>query len=166
MYEMIKQKQSELAACMPQSPEFVSWLQQSDLWCWLYSFLRIQGEKVSKNSIVAAFSGELKDDIPLSLYAFVKNYKDVYQDMKTSLAMGDTLSLKMLNRWAGMLLDKDDAVPEETLYRTRNPIVYEWGLIPVHFREIREELTGVLKAAAAAKTPKTRWIRQPSCTSR
>jgi len=153
MYDMIAQKQTELARCMPKDPEFSAWLVQSDLWSWAYSFLRIQGERVSKSSVVAALSGQLKDDVPLSLYAFLSRYKGVYQDMKTSLAMGLNLDLRMLNRWAGMLTGRDDSVPEKTLYRSNNPIIYEWELIPVHFREIKEELSSVLRTAAAAKHP-------------
>jgi len=153
MYSMILQKKAELAANLPKNAEFRVWTEQSDMWCWLYSLFRIMGRRVSKSSVVAMLAGELRDDVPLSLYAFVKNYKDVYYDMKSSLSMHDTLDLKMLNRWAGMLLDKDCSAPERSLYRTNNPIVYEWELIPSHFREIREQLTGVLRTAAQIKDP-------------
>ena len=151
MYDMILQKKKELQGCMPDNPEFHTWLEESDIWCWAYSLLRVQGQRISKDIVVATQAAELRDDIPLSLYAFVGSCKSVYFDMKTSIAMGDRLDLKMLNRWAGMLLDKSSAEPEKTLYRTNNPVIYEWELIPVHFRELRDELSAVLRTAAQAK---------------
>ena len=154
MYSMILQKKAELKAMMPDDPEFTSWLEQSDLWCWLYSLLRIMGKRVSKGSVVAILAGELRDDVPLSLYAFVKSCKDVYYDMKSSLQMQSALDVKLLNRWAGMLLDKDSVFPEATLYRSNNPIVYEWELIPAHFREIKERFAEIFKNAAQVKDPK------------
>ncbi len=153
MYGMILQKKKELQGCMPQNPEFRTWIEQSDIWCWAYSLLRVQGQRISKDIVVATQAAQLRDDIPLSLYAFVNNCKDAYFDMRTSIAMGDRLDLRMLNRWAGMLLGKSSLEPEKTLYRTNNPIVYEWELIPVHFRELRDELSAVLRTAAQAKDP-------------
>ena len=154
MYEMILKKKQELLESMPKNPQFSAWLEQSDLWCWLYSVFRISGQRGSNASVVAMLAGELRDDVPLSSYAFVKNYKDVYYDMKRCIQMQATLDVRMLDRWAGMLLGKDFAAPERTLYRTNNPIVYEWELIPAHFRQIREELSGILRTAAQVKDPK------------
>ena len=153
MYDMIRQKKAQLDAAMPSNPEFKSWIEQSDLWCWIYSMFRISGQRLSKSSVVAVVAGELRDDVPLSAYAFVKNYKDVYFDMKSCLAMGADLDIKMLDRWAGMLLDRPCSEPAGTLYRQNNPIIYEWELIPPHFREIRERLTEILRTASQIKNP-------------
>ena len=154
MYDMIRQKKAQLDAAMPSNPEFKSWIEQSDLWCWLYSMFRISGQRLSKSSVVAMVAGELRDDVPLSSYAFVKSYKDVYYDMKNYLAMGADLDIKMLDRWAGMILGKPCIDPASTLYRQNNPIIYEWELIPAHFREIREKLSEILRTAAGIKDPK------------
>lgn len=154
MYEMIQQKSKELAACMPSNPQFWTWIEQSDLWCWLYSMFRVSGRKMSKNSIVAMVAGELRDDAPLSAYALVNNCKIIYSDMKSYISMQADLDVRMLNRWAGMLLDKPSADPAETLYRQNNPIIYEWELIPAHFREINAKLTELLRTAAQIKDPK------------
>ena len=153
MYEMIRQKKAQLTEAMPSNPEFKNWIEQSDLWCWLYSMFRITGQRLSKNSVVALLAGELRDDVPLSAYAFVKNYKDVYYDMKSCLAMGADLDLRMLDRWAGMLLDKPSSDPAATLYRQNNPIIYEWELIPAHFREIKDRLSSILRTASQIKDP-------------
>ena len=153
MYEMIRQKKAQLAEVMPSNPEFKGWLEQSDLWCWLYSMFRISDQRLSKSSVVALLAGELRDDVPLSAYAFVKSYKDVYYDMKSYLAMGADLDIKMLDRWAGMILGKSSSYPAETLYRQNNPIIYEWELIPAHFREIKERLSEILRTAAGIKDP-------------
>lgn len=154
MYDMIKEKKARLDACMPSNPEFRTWMEQSDLWCWIYSMFRISGNRMPKNDVVTMVSGELKDNVPLSAYAAAKNYKDVYYDMKTCISMGLDLDVKMLNRWAGILLGKDTDQPQNGLYRQNNPIIYEWELIPSHFRQIPEELDGILRTAARIKDPK------------
>ena len=154
MYEMIKEKKARLDACGPLSPDLRAWVEQSDIWCWLYSMFRISGRKMQKNNVVAMVAGELRDDIPLSAYAVAKGFKDVYSDMKACLQMKADLDLKMLDRWAGMLLGKPSDDPQNGLYRQNNPIIYEWELIPVHFRQIKEELTALLRRAAQIKDPK------------
>ena len=154
MYDMIRQKKAQLDACMPPDPEFRTWLEQSDLWCWLYSMLRISGQRMAKTSVVALVAGELRDDIPLNAYAMAKGFKDVYSDMKNCISMGLDLDTKILDHWAGMLLDKPSEDSTNGLYRQNNPIIYEWELIPVHFRQIKEELTALLRKAAQIKEPK------------
>ena len=154
MYDMIREKKAQLDACMPSNPEFRTWMEQSDLWCWLYSMFRISGERMPKNDVVAMAAGDLKENVPLSAYAAAKNYKDVYSDMKTCIMMGQDLDIKMLNRWAGMLLGKPSDDLQNGLYRQNNPIIYEWELIPVHFHEIKDVLSEILHTAARVKEPK------------
>ena len=152
-YGQIKVKKAELDAIVAAHPELSEWIEQSDLWCGLYSIFRISGQRVSKDSVVAMAAGELRGDVPLSSYAFVKSYKDVYSDMSICLAMGAVPDLKLVNRWAGMITGRDDQTPGEGLYRLNNPVVYEWELIPVHFRTIREELEKLFRIAASIRDP-------------
>ena len=152
-YSQIKAKKAELDRLADVHPELSEWIGQSDLWCWLYSYFRINGQRISKDSVVAMTAGELKEDVSLSSYAFVKACKDVYVDMGISLAMDAAPDPKLVNRWAGMITGRGDQNPGQGLYRQNNPVVYEWDLIPVHFRTLNEELAQLFRAAASMRDP-------------
>ena len=148
MYKKILEKKAEFASVLPDDQEFFDWLDQSNLWCWLYSVFKLTGQPVSKNTVVSMISGEIMEDVPLSLYAFAKDLRDVYADMKSYISMQADLDKKMLNRWMGMFPLTDSDAPAGKPYRLKNPIVREWELIPPHFRSIDEELDAPIKKAA------------------
>ena len=152
-YGQIKEKKSELDRLAGSHPELGQWIEQSGLWCWLYSYFRMSGQRISKDSVVAMSAGELKEDVSLSSYAFVKACKDVYSDMGISLSMGAVPDPRLVNRWAGMMTGRDDRNPGQGLYRQNNPVVYEWDLIPVHFRTLNEELAQLFRTAASMSDP-------------
>ena len=148
MYKKILEKKAEFASLLPDDQEFFDWLDQSNLWCWLYSVFKIMGQPVPKNTVVSMISGEIREDVPLSLYAFAKDLRDVYADMKSYISMQADLDKKMLNRWMEMFPRTDSDAPEGRPYRLKNPVVREWELIPVHFRSIDEELDALFKKAS------------------
>ena len=145
MYENIIQKRDQLLRAIPSGPEFASWLEESDLWCWLYSCFRITGRPVSKKTVVSMLSGEIIEDVPLNLFAFASDLRSIHADMKSYLLMQAVPDRRMLNRWAAKLLGKDDRDPSKELYRQNNPVVYDWDLVPAHFRSIHEELDALMK---------------------
>ena len=149
MYKKIQEKKSEFVSLLPDDQDFFDWLDQSNLWCCLFSMLKLTGKQVSKNTVVSMISGEILEDVPLSLYAFSKSLRDVYADMKSYISMQSTLDKRMLNRWMGMFPESDGA---EALYRLKNPVVREWNLIPVHFRSIDEEFDALFKRVQRVKS--------------
>ena len=151
MYKQILEKKAEFVSLLPDDQEFFDWLDQSNLWCWIYSVFKITGQPISKSTIVPMLSGEIRDDIPLSLYAFAKDLRDIYADMKSFISMQADLDKKMLNRWAEMIFETDREAPAGKPYRLKNPVVREWDLIPLHFRSIDEELDVPIKKAARIK---------------
>jgi len=146
MTEAISGKLAELKASRPADPEFKKWMDQSDLWCWMYSLYRITGRRISRKTVATVLQGEFRDDIPLSDYAFAGNCRDMYADMRGCLYMDADLDARMLSRWARLITSPDTPRQDGTLYRLNNPIVYEWEFIPPHFREVGSLTDGVLKS--------------------
>ena len=146
MTEAIAGKLAEIKARRPADPEFRKWMDQSDLWCWLYSLYRITGRRISKSTVAAVLDGEFRDDVPLVDYAFAGSCREMYADMRASIYMGDDLDARMLSRWAGIITSPDTPRQEGTLFRLNNPIVYEWEFIPPHFREIASMADDLLKS--------------------
>ena len=100
MTEAISGKLAELKARRPADPEFKKWMDQSDLWCWMYSLYRITGRSIARSTVATVLQGEFRDDIPLSDYAFAGNCREMYADMRGSLYMDADLDARMLSRWA------------------------------------------------------------------
>ena len=146
MTEAISEKLAELKARRPADPEFKKWMEQSDLWCWMYSLYRVTGRRIAKSSVAAVLEGEFRDNIALADYAFAGGCRDVYADMRGYLSMDSDLDMRMLSRWAGMLTSPEGPRQEGTLYRLNNPIVYEWELIPPHFKEAGSMADGLLRS--------------------
>ena len=146
MTEAISEKLAQIKARRPADPEFKKWLEQSDLWCWMYSLYRITGRRISRSTVATVLEGEFRDDIALVDYAFAGYCRDMYADMRGYLSMDADLDARMLSRWAGMISSPQGPHQEGTFYRLNNPIVYEWELIPPHFREIGSMADGLLRS--------------------
>jgi len=143
MRELIKTKFIEYRVNFPQDQEFKACLLRSNLGGWLYSMFLVQDQKVLKDHIADLLDGKLIDDVPLSCYGFVASYKEIVADMQEEILMQTDPSLKLFKRWAGMM-----GLSE---YRQSNPVVYELGFIPCHFRTIDEELEIAFKKFGAEK---------------
>ena len=130
MIKLIESKLKELREIFPGNPEFRTWMQDSDRWSWVYSILRIRGEKVHKTAVVKMIQGNLSDEITLASYALADRFRTVYQDMVAYISMDTELELKMVCRWAKLLLGKDLSEPDGSVFRTNCSVVYEWDLIP------------------------------------
>ncbi len=140
MTELISEKLKAISEHGPGSAELRQWIDQSSVWYWLWSVFNVQGEPVGKRDIVMVLEGGLCESIPLNLHSFMHDYSAVYRDMKLSLTMDQALDPKTLDRWYEMLCGK-----KEHIYRMNNPIVYEWELIPVHFRDIKREYEAAVR---------------------
>ena len=145
MTELINKKLAELKSIFPQNPEFRSWMQQSDQWSWVYSILRIRGEKVHKTSVVNMIQGSLNEDLTLSAYVLADHFKTVYHDMIGYIGMSTELEPKMVFRWAKMILDLDQSEPDEAVFRTNRTVVYEWDLIPEPEESVEEKFKALMK---------------------
>ena len=98
MIDLIDSKLKELKDNFPKNPEFRTWMQQSDQWSWIYSILRIRGEKVHKTAVAKMIQGSLDEEITLHSYAMADNFRNVYQDMVSYISMSTDLELKMVCR--------------------------------------------------------------------
>ncbi|MBR0482219.1 MAG: Fic family protein [Firmicutes bacterium] len=141
MIDLIDSKLKELKDNFPKNPEFRTWMQQSDQWSWIYSILRIRGEKVHKTAVAKMIQGSLDEEITLHSYAMADNFRNVYQDMVSYISMSTDLELKMVCRWTKMLLRLDQDVPDSEIFRKNRNVVYEWDLIP----ESEENVPGKFK---------------------
>lgn len=149
MQEKIETKLKEYKDNFPKNQSFKTWLSKSNLWSWIYSVFRVQGQKVSKPCIVDLLEGTLRDEAPLSCYSFVQSFKEVTKDMGEESLMQSSPSVKLYKRWAEMMSCR--------AYRKSNPVVFEFGLIPCHFNTIDEELEKAFKKFALSKNL---WIEK------
>ena len=134
MYKDIQEKLDLLNQKKPSDSAFTSWVDESSLWGWIFTCLILRGTPLEKGVVVSILRGEIMENVPLELYGFVHRYRDVYKDIKSSLGMKNSLTEKLLNRYYCMLFEKKQAQ-----YRENNPVVYEWGYNPPHFRDIGEQ---------------------------
>lgn len=144
MESEIFQKLDELKAMDPQNPEFKQWLKNSNLWGWLYSQFKVQGQAISKPAVVDLLAGNIREDVPLSCYGFVQGFKDMHKDMQSDIAMNTSPNPKQFRRWTQMLCP-------EAEQRKTNPVVFEYGLIPCHFNSIDSELDAAFKKYNTSK---------------
>ncbi|MBQ9912378.1 MAG: Fic family protein [Firmicutes bacterium] len=145
MIGLIREKLKELKENFPQNPEFRSWMQQSDQWSWVYSILRIRGEKVHKTAVVNMIQGSISEDLTLSAYILADHFRTVYQDMIGYIGMSTDLEQKMVLRWAKMILDLDPSVPDSSVFRQNRNVIYEWDLIPEPEEKVPELFSQLLK---------------------
>lgn len=138
MEQQINAKLNELKALAPENREYKTWLAESNLWGWLYTDYKIQGQKVSRAAVVDMFNGVIREDIPLANYDFAQRCKALYSDMQEDLSMRSAPNQKMLKRWMNILFG-------DIRFRKCNPVIFEFGLIPCHYQFIEEELDNVIK---------------------
>ena len=120
------------------SREFNSWLKESSLWMSVYSCLRVKGVEMDKRQLVDVLSGGIVEDLPIDVYNFVINYKELYKDMQACVSMQMSLDEKLIKRFSDILFGEDE-------YRKSNPIIYKWGYIAPHFNEMGSMLTEALR---------------------
>ena len=142
MYRDIEEKRKRFLKDRPDDPAFASWEEESALWGWLFSTMRLLGTPLEKGQIVSIMRGEILEDVPLERYGFLHRYRDVYRDIRSGLDMELNLSASLIDRYCDMLFDKPAA------YRDRNPVVYEWSYNPPHFSEVPEQMELLLRRHA------------------
>jgi len=135
MYKSIEEKISVFNQKKPFRKDFSLWIEESSLWGWIFTCLKLRGTPIEKGAVVSLLRGEIMEQIPLEIYDFVYRYRDVYRDIKNSLEMKSTLTEKLLNRYYDMLFEES-----QTRYRQNNPVIYEWHYNPPHFRDIEDQL--------------------------
>ncbi len=145
MQQLIEQKVQELKENFPENPEFRSWLSKSDIWGWIHGAFRVEGRAIAREAAVDLVEGRIREEMPLSSYAFVQNYRDVYSDMKSCIHMQTSLTPELICRWAKMLQGLPEDTPDEALFRKNRAIVYEWELIPVEEDKVRSGLKSLVK---------------------
>ncbi|MCQ2552411.1 MAG: hypothetical protein MJ148_03570 [Clostridia bacterium] len=143
MLKQIEAKLNEVKTNLPDNAQFKEWLLNSNLWSWIYSCFLAQGQNVSKPCIVDMTEGKLRDEAPLSCYTFVLAVKDIYMDMQNDISMLSDPSLKLFKRWAKLFGCED--------YRQSNPVIFEYGFVPCHFRMIDEELDEAFRKYASSR---------------
>lgn len=131
----IEEKLHLLNKKKPSNLEFASWVDESSLWGWVFTCLNLRGTPLEKGTVVKLLRGQIMENVPLELYGFVHRYRDVYKDIKSSLEMKNSFTEKLLNRYYCILFEE-----KQSKYRENNPVVYEWGYNPPHFRDIQEQL--------------------------
>lgn len=145
MFYMIDKKAEELRSISPRNPEFKQWLDQSNLWYWLYFDMNLQGIKAGKRQIADVLAGQLLDDCPMEVYGYVHRFASIYRDMKSYLVMKSSLTPRMLDDWCAELFPRADENGDPLpVKRTSTSAIYEWGHIPPHFHEISALMTELL----------------------
>lgn len=142
MYKDLEEKRLLYRQKRPATPQFSAWEEESALWGWLYSCLRLQGMPLEKGQIVSVMRGEILEDVPLNRYGFLHRYRDVYRDIQSGLGMKPGMSRALLDRYYEMLFGKPP------ILRSNNPTVYEWSYNPPHFSEIREQMELLMRRHA------------------
>ena len=147
MFEMINKKAGELKALNPSNPEFKKWVDQSNLWYWLYFDLTMQGIKVTKRQVADVLAGQLLEDAPMEVYGYIHRFAAIYRDMKSYILMKSNLTPNMLDKWCSDLFpETDEEGNPKPVRRTSTSAIYEWGHIPPHFRELNERMVSLLRA--------------------
>ena len=141
MYKIIEEKNELLKTYRRRSAELAKWLQQSDLWYWIYSYYQIKGAPMRKRDIVDILDGKIVESVPIDAYAFIPGCAQLQKDMQSCVEMQNHPDMKLLERWASMVYGEVPAL------REKNPIVYEWEHIPMHFAELPQELDKLFKKA-------------------
>ncbi|NCB41924.1 MAG: hypothetical protein EOM59_04825 [Clostridia bacterium] len=135
MYKSIEEKINLLNQKKPFRKDFSLWIEESSLWGWIFTCLKLRGTPIDKGTVVSLLRGEILEQVPLEIYDFVYRYRDVYRDIKNSLEMRNSLTEKLLNRYYDMIFEES-----QTRYRQNNPVIYEWHYNPPHFRDIDDQL--------------------------
>ena len=144
MKELLNEKLREYRALGPVLPEARKWLDESNLWMFLYTVLRQRGVRVEKKTLLEILSGQILEDVPIDLYGFCFRLRDVYKEMISAVEMQASLNVKMLDGWCRELLQR-----EEPLHRRDNSVVYDIGFIPCHFNELSEQLDRLFRSVSA-----------------
>ena len=142
MYDSLDAKIAEYRSLGIEDPRLKNWIRESSLWYWLYGTLRIRGAGIGKEQILSILDGQLSEDLPLDLYSFVLGYASMYADMQLSGQMEPDPDIRLLARWGTML-------GHELSMRDTNPVLYHWGFVPCHFREVTNELRRVMREYSA-----------------
>jgi len=145
MIDLINKKLTELKENFPQDPEFRTWMQQSDQWSWIYSILKIRGDKVHKTAVVKMIQGSISEEITLAEYTLADHFRKVYQDMVSYISMSTDLELRMVCRWAKMLLDLELGVADDDVFRKNHSAVYEWDHIPEPEENVPSKFKSLIK---------------------
>ena len=140
MRKAIEQKLNSYKFLNPKSADFKNWVAESNVWMFVYSSLLVSGREVSKQDLVHALGGEIIPDFSVSLYMEIQKLAELFEDMKSCLAMQHSIDTKILARWAEILFGSSE-------YRSSNAAIFKWGIIPCRFLEIDEHLGEVFKAA-------------------
>ena len=142
MQEIIDGKLKELKELGAVSRDLKTWVDQSNLWYWIYSLFELEGTPVERKIIVDIVDGKIVENAPLDVYRLILNFKDVYSDMRSCAEMDQDADPKILLRWAEMLLEKD------VIFRKGSPVIYEWNHIPPVAAESEGETTRLLREYA------------------
>lgn len=143
-----------------ENKEFRAWLNNSNLWLSLYTCLRLRGVEMDKRELVDMLNGGIVQDLSISTYNFIHNFKAMFKDMQASVQMKDDLNEKLLFRFCKILF-------EEVEYRKTNPVIYKWGYIAPHFTEISNYLSEAFKTARTISNPtsKAYFIHNAICAA-
>jgi|GEM_PF-1218079 len=145
MYQVIEEKNEVLKKYRRKSADLAKWLQQSDLWYWIYSYYQIKGAPMRRRDIVDILDGKIVESAPMDAYNFITGCNQLQKDMQSCIEMQSLPDLRLLERWSAMVFGEVPAL------RTTNPIVYEWEHIPIHFNELPEELEKLFRKAHSGR---------------
>ncbi len=157
MRDMIEKKAEELRNMMPDNPEFKNWLEQSNLWYWLYFDMNLQSIKVAKRQVVEVLAGRILEDTSMEVYGYIHRFAGIYKDMKAYLQMENSLTLAMLDSWCEELFPPKEQATG--VRRSSNSPIYEWGHIPPHFKEIEPLMSELLRSRSRGRFPGDRIDR-------
>ena len=149
MFDLIRKKAEELRSVSPDNPEFILWVELSNLCYWLYFDINLRGIKVTRKQIAEVLDGKIIEDCPMAVYGFVYGFKDIYFNMKAHISMKNSLTARMLDEWCQDLFDpKDKDGNPVSVRRTSTRAIYEWGHVPPHFHDMNRLYNELLSSCS------------------
>lgn len=145
MYQKIAERLTELQNGMPENPQFAEWIEQSNMWSWVYSMFRISAVSISRSCVVDMLAGNVRENVSLRAHAFAQDCRRIYGEMRNFCDKKKPVDIGMIEHWAAVFANSGKDIRSEDLYRTNNPIIYEWGIIPEHFSSLQVDLEIMLK---------------------
>ena len=98
MYQVIEEKNEVLKKYRRKSADLAKWLQQSDLWYWIYSYYQIKGAPMRRRDIVDILDGKIVESAPMDAYNFITGCNQLQKDMQSCIEMQSLPDLRLLER--------------------------------------------------------------------
>ena len=138
----ISKKKQLLESRAPFEPELRQAFRQQSLLDMIFSGLRLQGSKLTREDIKTILDGNVIREVTIQEHIIIDRYTAVYHEMTEMLHMGSVLNLRTLKRLYACMAG---CSIEEIQYRKNTPVIHELSYMPPLPQEIPEQLEILMK---------------------